>query len=61
MKLEIIIRQICHVSYAVINATPASLKHIYIDINSLYKANQNALSSRLFTFSGQSCLTMCFQ
>jgi hypothetical protein len=43
MKFEIIIRQTCHVSYVVISATPASLKHIYIDINSPYKANQNAV------------------
>jgi len=43
MIFEIIIRQTCHVSYVVISATPASLKHIYIDINSLYKANQNSV------------------
>jgi len=43
MKFEIIIRQIYHISYVVINATPTSLKHIYIDTNSLYKANQTSV------------------
>lgn len=43
MKSEIIIHQTCHVSYVVISVTPSSLKHVYIDINGSYKANQNAI------------------
>ena len=43
MKFEIINLQICHVGYVVISATPTSLKHMYIQMSSLYKTNKNAV------------------
>jgi hypothetical protein len=60
MKFQIIIRQICQVSYVVtISVTPLPVKLMHAHINSLYKANQNVVFTLIF--SGQSCLTMCFQ